>query len=272
MTFVYVNAIFNFCLVVSNLSLYLIIMSSSSNSFIDLFNELLIYMHRIGDSILVALGIISCVLSLIIFTQKDLRKSPCAIYFVVHNIANLFYIFFVILVTLLQRGYSIDPGSYNLAYCHLRFYFYYLFGALSPFYLILASVDRILSTSLTIRIRQYSTRRVAYVAVAIMTLFWMIFHIHTLIYINIYQSGPYSYSCSYAPGSYIVFVNYYQLVVRGLFAPLLMLFFSLLTVKNIRSAHRIAPAPDSTITRIPVANGPQNFTRERSTVHFNAIY
>jgi hypothetical protein len=38
-----------------------------------------------------------------------------------------------------------------------------------------------------------------------------------------------------------------------------MLFFSLLTVKNIRSAHRVAP--DLTITRIPVANGPQNFTR-----------
>ncbi len=84
--------------------------------------------------------------------------------------------------------------------------------------------------------RQWSTRRVAYVAITGMTLFWMIFQIHTLIYINIHHiSGTY-YSCTYTPGIYTVFTDYYQLIVREIFATLLMLIFGLLTVKNLQNS------------------------------------
>ncbi|CAF0924182.1 unnamed protein product [Adineta steineri] len=221
--------------------------SSSSSSYIAFLNSLQIYTHRIGDSILVPFGTISCLLNLIIFTRKDFRKNPCAIYYIAYNIANLLYIYFVIFITLLQWGYYIDPGAHNIAYCRFRFYLYYLFAALSPTFLILASIDRTLITSSTIHIRQLSTRRLAFIVISSMTLFWMIFHIHTLIYINIYQLAPYYYSCSYAPGIYTTFTNYYQLVVRGLLATLLMIVFGLLTVKNIRRAHRTAAA-------VPVAN------------------
>jgi hypothetical protein len=235
--------------------------SSSSSDSVALFNYLQTYVQRIGDSILVVLGTISCLFSLIIFLRKDLRKSPCAIYFIAYNIGNLFYIFLVILVILVQGIISIDPGAYNLAYCRFRFYFYYLFGVLSPFSLILASIDRMLITSLTVRVRRWSTRRVAYITIIGMTLFWVIFHIHLLIYMNIYQNGV-RYSCTYTPGIYTVFVKYYQLIVRGILAPLLMLIFGLLTVRNIRSARRITPAPDVSVMRNTVVIGPQNFTRK----------
>ncbi len=95
-----------------------------------------------------------------------------------------------------------------------------------------------------------------------MTLFWMIVHIHTLIYIVIYQLSPYYISCTYAPGIYTVFVNYYQLVVRGIFATSLMLIFGLITVKNIRTTHRIKPVKILIVTSIPVANRPQYLSQK----------
>jgi hypothetical protein len=79
---------------------------------------------------------------------------------------------------------------------------------------------------------------------------------------NIYQTKPDYYSCTYTPGIYTTFVNYYQLVVRGLFATLLMLVFSLLTVKNIRGVRRIAPGPITMITRITVANVSRRLTQK----------
>jgi hypothetical protein len=237
-------------------------LSSSSNDYIASLNLLQTNIYRIGGPILVVFGTLSCLLSLIIFTQKDLRKSPCAIYFVAYNIANLVYVYFVIFITSLGWGYSIDPSDYNIVYCRFRFYFYYLFGALSPFYLILASIDRTLITSSTIRIRQWSTPRVAYLAIASITIFWMVFEIHTLIYMNIYQINPYDSSCTYTPGIYTTFVNYYQLIVRGLLVPLLMLVSGLLTVKNIRGIHRIAPAASKVIARITVGNGRKRLTQK----------
>jgi hypothetical protein len=182
--------------------------------------------------------------------------------FHIFNPAGIALTAFVILPTLLQWGYYGDPGAYNVAYCRLRFYFYYVFGALSPYYLILASIDRILITSRAIRVRQWSTCRVAYISITGMTIFWMIFHIHTLIYIGIYLIIPDYYSCTYTPGIYTIFVNYYQLIVRGIFATLLMSIFGLLTVKNIRSTHRVIPAHETPVVKISARNGLRHFTQK----------
>jgi hypothetical protein len=79
---------------------------------------------------------------------------------------------------------------------------------------------------------------------------------------NIYHiSGTY-YSCNYAPGIYTVFTNYYQLMVRGIVATLLMLIFGLLTVKNLQNSRRIAPAANTTITRVAIPNQPRQFTQK----------
>lgn len=66
----------------------------------------------------------------------------------------------------MDLGYQINPSLENLALCRLR---------LSPFCLHLSSIDRSLVTSRNARTRQRSTQPLAYICLAIGTMFWALF-------------------------------------------------------------------------------------------------
>ncbi|CAF3744727.1 unnamed protein product [Adineta steineri] len=221
---------------------------SSESSFIASLSIAQTSLYKYGGPILMAFGIVSCTLSLTVFTQKNLRKNSCSIYLIAYNISNLLLIFTSILVTTLATGYFIDPGSYNLIICRIRYYTMYLFDVLGPSYLLLASIDRILLTSSNARIRQRSTCRSAHVCIIIMTLFWALAHSHSLVFTNILQIAPGVVLCYFQPGIYLTLVSYYSLIIKGILFPLLMLGTGLWTVRNVRNVSRIKPAPALTTT------------------------
>lgn len=196
--------------------------------------------YRIGGPILIVLGTVSCALSLMIFTRKNLRKNPCSIYLVAVNISNFLLIFTSILFSILATGYSIDPSAYNLSFCRFRYYAMTLFDILTPSYLILASIDRILLTSSNALTRQRSTPRLAYTSIIIITLFWSILHIHALILSNFVQLLPGIFLCFFQLGTYFTIVSYYS-IIKCILVPIVMLSLGLWTVKNIRDAARIMP-------------------------------
>ena len=193
-------------------------------------------LYRYGGSILIGLGSVSCIMSLIVFTRKHLRKNPCSIYFVAFNISNLLLIFTSILFATLALGYNIDPSSYNLSFCRFRFYTMFLFDILSPSYLILASIDRILITSRNVRIRQRSTPRLAYVCITITTLFWLLLHSHILILTNFTELAPGFALCYFRLGLQVTLMNYYSIIIKGIVIPLSMVVLGLWAVRNVRSA------------------------------------
>ncbi|CAF1481593.1 unnamed protein product, partial [Adineta steineri] len=170
---------------------------SSSDDFLTSLQSVQTNLFRIGGPILLVFGVVSCVVNLIIFTQKNLRKSPCSIYLIAVNIANFVYITFAVLFTTLSVGYSIDLTTYNLFMCRFFYYTSYLSDILSAFYLILASIDRVLVTSSNARTRQKSTPRLAYICVGCGTLFWMLFHCHALILMDIQEIAPGYFTCYY---------------------------------------------------------------------------
>ncbi|CAF4801260.1 unnamed protein product [Rotaria sp. Silwood1] len=129
------------------------------------------YLYQFVCPMLAIVGTISCIVNLIVFTQKTLRKHPCSIYFVAYNVANFMYIYSALLTVTLSVGYNINAIVDNLIICRLYLYVIILFNCLSPFYLILASVDRILVTSSNALTRRRSTRRFAYLCIIIGTLF-----------------------------------------------------------------------------------------------------
>jgi hypothetical protein len=151
-------------------------------------------------------------------------------------------------------GYEIDPSAYNLGICHLRLYITILFNCLSPFYLILAAIDRILITSPNALTRQKSTRRLAYACLGGGTLFWALFHSHALILSNITQVGPNIFLCYYEQGVYLAFISYYS-IIKEVVALSLMIFCGLWSIKNIRSTHSITAATDLSVTRIGGVTG-----------------
>ncbi|CAF0825521.1 unnamed protein product [Adineta steineri] len=217
-------------------------MSSADGSLTSL-QSIQTNLYRIGGPILLVLGVISCIINLIVFTQKNLRKSPCSIYLIAANIANLLYITIPVLFVILTTGYGIDVFSANLFICRFYYYISYLFEILSPFYLILASIDRVLVTSTNARTRQKSTPRLAYICIGCGTLLWMLFHCHALILTDIQEIAPGLFLCYPRAGPYVVFMGYYSMFVKAIAVPLLMIIFGTWTANNIRKVRqrRIAP-------------------------------
>ncbi|CAM4827781.1 unnamed protein product [Rotaria magnacalcarata] len=118
-----------------------------------------------------------------------------------------------LLALALSLGYnSYDPSIYILVLCRLRLYATVLFNMLSPFYLILTSIDRILVTSSNDRTRQRSTRCFACLCIIIGTLFWALFHSHALISSNIQKLAPNVFLCYFQQGSHLIFVSYYSII------------------------------------------------------------
>jgi hypothetical protein len=115
---------------------------------------------------------------------------------------------------------------------------------LSPFYLILASVDRVLVTSTNAGTRRHSIRRLAYMCISGVTLFWVLFHIYTLVSIDIIQVAPNYFVCYFTSDIGLLFMSYYTLIIKAILVPLIMVTFAVWTVKNIRSIRhaRVAPA------------------------------
>ncbi len=237
---------------------------SSSTDYILFLKSVYKYLYEIGGPILICIGSVSCILSLIVFSQKNLRKNPCTMYLLAFNIINLIMLYTSLLPATISLGYGISPSLYNLPYCRCYLYMAILVDVLSPSYLILASIDRMLITSPNTETRRRSTRRLAYISIIGVTVFWILFHSHILFLANITQVAPNSFSCYYQSGAELVFISYYSLVIKAFLFPLLMIIFALLVVRNIRKVRHVAIVPVLTATGTTIRNDLPTITVSRS--------
>ena len=210
-------------------------MSSNSN-LIQLLSLIQKSIYSIGGPILVFLGSVSCLFNLIIFNQKNLRKNPCSICFSAFNISSFLLLYLSLLPTIIEIGYNVEMGTYNLIYCRLRLYFSFLLACLPPFYLILAAIERTMITSANARIRQWSNRSFILKCLFSLTLFWILFHIHALFYTTVLQIEPNHFYCHIQLGLYSVLVSYYGLIVIGLIPIVLLSTFGWLTWRNLHTS------------------------------------
>ncbi|UJR19380.1 hypothetical protein I4U23_022510 [Adineta vaga] len=234
---------------------------SSDYEIIALLSSVLKGLHKFGGPVVIIIGSISCILSLCVFGRKTLRKNPCSIYLIAMNINNLFLIYTSTLYMTLAIGYSIDLTTYSVFFCRFRFYTMFFLEILSPCYLILASIDRVLITSQNALTRQKSTARLAYISIIIVTIFWSIVHCHSLIFMNLVPIGPNFSVCLFQPDSYLSVMSYYPLVVKVFLIPFLMIIFDLWTVRNIRKTVRTAPA--SMVFRAATSGGNSQLIRSK---------
>ena len=211
-------------------------------------------LFRFGGPICIFIGTISGILGLIVFTQKGLRKSPCSIYFTAYNIAILILIYISFLPLTLELGYDIVPASYNLFLCRLRLYITFLLNCLCPFYLLLASVDRVLVTSPNARTRRRSTHRLAYISILIGTLCWIIGLSHVLIFSKIITIETGSTVCYLTLGWYSAAISYGSLT-KEILIPLLMSIFGLWAIRNVRRVRRVTIGTTTTTSGIVYQTG-----------------
>ncbi|UJR16877.1 hypothetical protein I4U23_003775 [Adineta vaga] len=192
---------------------------------------------QITIPILLIFGNIGEILNIIIFVRRTFRTNSCVIYFLAASCTRLIFINCSILLTYFALGYNIDPSSTSLIFCKLKFYVACVTGILTPNFILLACLDRLMLSSLNARTRLWSQTHFAYRLVAIVFIFWTIFSIHAIIGSTIIVEANYAF-CYIENSGYKVFMSLYSIILNYLLPPILMAILGLLTIINVRRIQR----------------------------------
>ena len=209
-------------------------MSTSDDSYIVILRNAFVYINVYILPILFLIGNIGNVLSALIFLKKSWKKNVCVFYFNICLLIETCYINSGLLAAFFTFGLNIHAEISSAILCKLLYYVAYLFSTLFPTLLILASIDRLLISSQNIHTRLYSSKRLAYFSVSISTAIWIVFYIHALIKIDVFEIYPTIVVCYYeTSGVYFEFISYVNVIINVILAVILII-LSILTFKNIR--------------------------------------
>ncbi|CAF1078804.1 unnamed protein product [Adineta steineri] len=115
-------------------------------------------MNRYGILFLGIIGIWGNLLNVYIFSRPHLRRNTCVLCLLISSFLNLIILIFGVFLRCLM-GYNIDL-TYNASiFCPMRYYLIYVCQSGSLWLIVLACVDRYLSSSLNMTYRQWMNRK-----------------------------------------------------------------------------------------------------------------
>ena len=200
------------------------------------YSTISIYLYSILGSTLIIIGTIGSISSCIVFAQKAMRQNPASIYFIAYNIANLIRLWESLFLAIMTY-HCIDPVTRNVPFCKIHFYIQFIFFMLTPYYLILSSIDRVLVTSSNQRTRERSTLRLAYRSIVAITLTFAVIFVQLFPFIDIYPIYSDVYICYMPPGNYRLFMSVSAFVLNGFLPSVLLGIFGMFTLKNLHRGH-----------------------------------
>ncbi|CAF1238490.1 unnamed protein product [Adineta steineri] len=214
-------------------------MSSSDSDYIEILNNISIYIYQYFVTFLYIIGNIGNLLAIFVFFKRSWRKNVCVLYFLICLTANTIFINSTLLGAIFIVGFNINLQNSSAILCKLFYYVSYLTSTYYPIILILASIDRLLISSQNIDIRLYSSKRLAYFSTSIATFICSTFALHILIKVNIQEIYPTVFICYYDLSQrYESFVLYSTLIMT-VSIPLLLIVLSTITFKNVRRIRAI---------------------------------
>ncbi|CAF0837267.1 unnamed protein product [Adineta ricciae] len=189
--------------------------------------------------IILILGVFGNFVNILVFSQKHLRISSCAIYFISTSIFNILVMTFGIPSNIVIAYTAYDFASYSAAYCKLRSYLIHVLFMISRSAVALACIDRFALCSSNVRIRAFSQRSMAIKMVLIASIVWFVIPSHMIVYVDIQMpnrrcggSGNYSYIY----GLYAAIVTTIPLII--------MVVFSTLAIRSLKHIQfRVQPDP-----------------------------
>ncbi|CAF0898296.1 unnamed protein product [Adineta steineri] len=192
-----------------------------------------------------ALGAVSLIFNVIIFTRRSLCREPCSVYFFWSSSFNLFIVYVLVPIRVLAFGYNIDISSYNNGVCKIINFVNYSSRAITCWLIVLACVDRFCHSSTNATIRRMSSLKKARWGVGIVILSIMILYSHMLVYYGLSytlnQFGNTVATCNSQIGTYRTFIAFWFMALYSLCPSFFMLLFGLLTLKNIRQHRQVVP-------------------------------
>jgi hypothetical protein len=154
--------------------------SNNGNSFNNLLMKINYYSFTIVGNVLMLVGTVACILGIIVFSHRTMRQNVGCIYFISYFIVNELTLHLGLFTAILSFV-NIDPSYYNVVYCKIFFYLRIVTGLITPYYLVLALIDRALVTSIEALTRQRSTHRLAYRSIFGVALFFIGLYFYLLI-------------------------------------------------------------------------------------------
>ncbi|UJR13150.1 hypothetical protein I4U23_000174 [Adineta vaga] len=217
------------------------------DGFVAILNNVICWLNYITVIPIIVLGTFGNLFNLIIFTRRSLRTNPCSWYFVADSIANLLCVYVVVVVRYLAISWNIEPAATSVFWCKLRAFLMYVSLGLSSWFIVLASIDRYLSSSYDIRLRRLSNLSMARKITLFIVLFMCLIHLHVFIFFDIYDSSG-LIGCFITSYPYLMFFNFFHSIFTCLLPIIFMLVFGILTIRNIRHVrNRIGPQANTAL-------------------------
>ena len=183
---------------------------------------------RYGLSTLLALGNLGTISNILIFSRSRAhRANSCSLYLLAAACFNLVAINLGLVTTLYSLDHQ-DPATLSEFFCKAKAYVTHIVFNTSRWLVVLACADRFAVCHMQARIRSWSSPRFARRAIALLTCLWTVIALHVPIWqgIHLGACGPF--------GTYALAWGIYQFLIVGVFPPLAMTIFGILTLKNLR--------------------------------------
>lgn len=210
-------------------------MSTSTDSTIDFLNYVTRELNRYIPIVFLILGTIGNFSNILVFTRPLLRSTPCSIYFISSSVANFFAIY-IGLITPFLGLYKLDPTQYNDTLCKIRFYLRYSTITVSTWFILLACIDRYISTSSNHNIRLWSSVKMSKYLVCLSTIICF-----TIPYTQVYYCYKVNQKnvCTYQNNICNLMNNIILIIFNSGLPPLLMVLLSILTIQNVKQTNHI---------------------------------
>ncbi|CAF4454502.1 unnamed protein product, partial [Adineta steineri] len=116
------------------------------------------------------------------YYRKPLRTASCTYYFRALSTNDLCVIWFVIFIQWLDSAFNISPTEDYDWFCKLFTYLNYTFYTISPYYIVLACLDRLCTSSTNVHLRRIATVRVAPFLITGTAIIIFLAYVHVLFY------------------------------------------------------------------------------------------
>jgi len=190
------------------------------------------YMSLYGLSTFYILGTIGNFLLICVCIQGSHRRNSCSLYLLSATIVN-FILIQCILPLAIYSGNHVDPQNVSLIWCKIRSYLFNGLLMLYRWYKMAACVDRAAMCNRRAWIRSFSTARIAYRVILIITIVWFLIQIHLAIRFRI-ESGR----CVPESGIYAKLFSAYSIVISGWSPPIVMAIFGTIAYRNLKKVSR----------------------------------
>ena len=190
-----------------------------------------------------ALGTVGLLLNILIFTRRSLFHNSCVQYLLCNTLANVIVLYWIIITRIFSDGYGNDLSLRSDLFCKIRYFLTYYARTLSTWSILLACVDRWLA-SLHANGR-FNTVYFARVVLLGTSIVCFLSYGHVLFLFGIQTTpGSSTVTCYARTGIYRLLSDLQYLTFYALGPPVFMLFFGLITLRNLQRS-RLVVQPHS---------------------------